>query len=173
MRERAQLLGGSSMRVWTTLVPRSRTAPQRRGVALERRSRPRPPSRRRPHARRPQALLSSDATIEIVGEASEGPAALEQVRSAAPAVVLMDVRMPHLDGISATRDMPASSPEVKVLILTTFEPDDYIFGTPASPRPRALDSHQRPTYHEAHGGSEPDSTRVRPTEARAVLATST
>jgi DNA-binding NarL/FixJ family response regulator len=50
------------------------------------------------------------------------------VRSAAPAVVLMDVRMPDLDGISATRELLASSPDVKVLILTTFEPDDQIFG---------------------------------------------
>ncbi len=75
-----------------------------------------------------KAVLSSDETIEVVGEASDGRAALEQVRSSAPAVVLMDVRMPDLDGISATREVLATSPEVKVLILTTFERDDYIFG---------------------------------------------
>jgi DNA-binding NarL/FixJ family response regulator len=75
-----------------------------------------------------KAVLSSDGTIEVVGEADDGRAALEQVRASAPAVVLMDVRMPDLDGISATREVLASSPEVKVLILTTFERDDYIFG---------------------------------------------
>ena len=45
-----------------------------------------------------------------------------------PDVALMDVRMPDLDGISATREVLAASPEVKVAILTTFEQDDYIFG---------------------------------------------
>ena len=75
-----------------------------------------------------KAVLSSDETIEVVGEASDGRAALEQVRSSAPAVVLMDVRMPDLDGISATREVLATSADVKVLILTTFERDDYIFG---------------------------------------------
>jgi len=75
-----------------------------------------------------KAVLSSDGTIEVVGEASDGRAALEQVRASAPAVVLMDVRMPDLDGIAATREVLAISPEVKVVIVTTFEQDEYIFG---------------------------------------------
>ena len=75
-----------------------------------------------------KAVLSSDDAIEVVGEASDGRAALEQVRALSPDVVLMDVRMPDLDGISATREVLESSPEVKVMILTTFEQDDYIFG---------------------------------------------
>jgi DNA-binding NarL/FixJ family response regulator len=75
-----------------------------------------------------KAVLSSDDSVRVVGEASDGRAALDQVRSLDPAVVLMDVRMPDLDGIAATREVLASSPEVKVLILTTFEQDDYIFG---------------------------------------------
>ena len=75
-----------------------------------------------------KAVLSSDDAIEVVGEASDGRAALEQVQALSPDVVLMDVRMPDLDGISATREVLASSPEVKVMILTTFEQDDYIFG---------------------------------------------
>ncbi len=75
-----------------------------------------------------KAVLSSDDAIEVVGEASDGRAALEQVPALSPDVVLMDVRMPDLDGISATREVLASSPEVKVMILTTFEQDDYIFG---------------------------------------------
>jgi DNA-binding NarL/FixJ family response regulator len=75
-----------------------------------------------------KAVLSSDEAIDVVGEASDGRAAVEQVRELEPAVVLMDVRMPDLDGISATREVLGSSPEVKVMILTTFEQDDYIFG---------------------------------------------
>jgi DNA-binding NarL/FixJ family response regulator len=75
-----------------------------------------------------KAVLSSDDAIDVVGEASDGRAAVEQVRELEPAVVLMDVRMPDLDGISATREVLETSPEVKVMILTTFEQDDYIFG---------------------------------------------
>jgi DNA-binding NarL/FixJ family response regulator len=75
-----------------------------------------------------RAVLSSDETIEVVGETGDGRAAVEAVRMHRPHVVLMDVRMPDLDGISATREVLAVSPDVKVAILTTFEQDDYIFG---------------------------------------------
>jgi DNA-binding NarL/FixJ family response regulator len=74
------------------------------------------------------AVLSSDKTVEVVGEASDGRRALEQVRALAPDVVLMDVRMPDLDGIAATREVVGAYPDAKVVILTTFEQDDYIFG---------------------------------------------
>jgi DNA-binding NarL/FixJ family response regulator len=75
-----------------------------------------------------KAVLSSDPRIEVVGEAANGRAALERVRAQRPELVLMDVRMPDLDGIGATREILAASPHVKVVILTTFEDDDYIFG---------------------------------------------
>ena len=75
-----------------------------------------------------RAVISSDESIEVVGEASNGRAAVASVRSRRPDVVLMDVRMPDLDGIAATREVLAVSPHVKVVILTTFEQDDYIFG---------------------------------------------
>jgi DNA-binding NarL/FixJ family response regulator len=75
-----------------------------------------------------RAVLSSDETIEVVGEATTGRHAIERVRALRPHVVLMDVRMPDLDGIAATREILATSPEIKVLILTTFEQGDYIFG---------------------------------------------
>ena len=75
-----------------------------------------------------RAVLSSDETIEVVGEATTGRHAIERVRALRPQVVLMDVRMPDLDGIAATREVLATSPEVKVVILTTFEQDDYVFG---------------------------------------------
>ena len=73
-------------------------------------------------------LLAGDPTIEIVGEAATGREAVERCRRLAPDVVLMDVRMPDLDGIAATRELASAAPSVRVLILTTFEQDDYIFG---------------------------------------------
>jgi DNA-binding NarL/FixJ family response regulator len=75
-----------------------------------------------------RGVLASDDAIELVGEASDGREAAYRVRLLKPDVVLMDVRMPDLDGISATRALTAGFPEVKVVILTTFEQDDYIFG---------------------------------------------
>jgi len=75
-----------------------------------------------------RTVLSSDQTIALAGEASSGRGAVSAVRAYGPDLVLMDVRMPDLDGIAATREVLAASPEVKVVILTTFEQDDYIFG---------------------------------------------
>jgi DNA-binding NarL/FixJ family response regulator len=75
-----------------------------------------------------RAVLSSDDTVEVVGEAGDGREAVARVEALRPDVVLMDVRMPGRDGISATREVIAAAPEARVLILTTFEQDDYIFG---------------------------------------------
>jgi DNA-binding NarL/FixJ family response regulator len=73
-------------------------------------------------------LLTADPDIDIVGQAATGRHAVERARRLAPDVVLMDVRMPDLDGIAATRELSRTAPGSKVLILTTFEQDDYIFG---------------------------------------------
>jgi DNA-binding NarL/FixJ family response regulator len=73
-------------------------------------------------------LLSNDPTIEIIGEASTGREAVERTRQLAPDVVLMDVRMPDLDGIAATRELSRANTSAKILILTIFEEDNYVFG---------------------------------------------
>jgi DNA-binding NarL/FixJ family response regulator len=75
-----------------------------------------------------RAILSSDDAIEVVGEAANGRAAVAAARARRPHLVLMDVRMPDLDGIAATRELLAAVPNARVVILTTFEQDDYIFG---------------------------------------------
>jgi DNA-binding NarL/FixJ family response regulator len=75
-----------------------------------------------------RAILSSDESIEVLDEAENGRQAVHRARHRSPDVVLMDVRMPELDGIAATTELLAVAPEVKVLILTTFETDEYILG---------------------------------------------
>jgi DNA-binding NarL/FixJ family response regulator len=63
-----------------------------------------------------------------VGQAATGREAVDRARRLAPEVVLMDVRMPDLDGIAATRELTRAASRARVLILTTFEQDDYVFG---------------------------------------------
>jgi DNA-binding NarL/FixJ family response regulator len=75
-----------------------------------------------------RAVLSSDERIEVTGEAENGRLAVQRARHLRPDVVLMDVRMPELDGIAATEELIAAAPEAQVVILTTFEEDEYIVG---------------------------------------------
>jgi DNA-binding NarL/FixJ family response regulator len=75
-----------------------------------------------------RAILSSDDSIEVVGEAENGRLAVQRARHHRPDVVLMDVRMPDLDGIAATAELLEATPTTKVIILTTFEIDEYILG---------------------------------------------
>jgi DNA-binding NarL/FixJ family response regulator len=75
-----------------------------------------------------RAVLSSDDEIDVVEEAENGRQAVRRAPRARPEVVLMDVRMPDLDGIAATSELLAAVPQAKVVILTTFEEDEYILG---------------------------------------------
>jgi NarL family two-component system response regulator LiaR len=73
------------------------------------------------------ALLSTEPDIEVVGEASDGAEALAQAEGLQPDVILMDLVMPNVDGIEATRQVTARQPGVRVLVLTSFVADDKVF----------------------------------------------
>jgi DNA-binding NarL/FixJ family response regulator len=72
-------------------------------------------------------LLADEQDIEVVAEAHNGLEAVEKAARFHPTVVLMDIRMPELDGLEATRRILAADPEARVLILTTFDLDEYVY----------------------------------------------
>ncbi|HWA65182.1 MAG TPA: response regulator transcription factor [Mycobacteriales bacterium] len=72
-------------------------------------------------------LLDAEPGLEVVGEASDGAEAVSAARQFAPDVVLMDIRMPRVDGIEATRRITSAGGRVSVLILTTYDLDEYVF----------------------------------------------
>ena len=73
-------------------------------------------------------FLQTQNDLEVVGEAADGREALTQAAELRPDVVLMDIRMPRMDGIEATSRLTASAPSPRVLVLTTYDLDEYVFG---------------------------------------------
>jgi DNA-binding NarL/FixJ family response regulator len=74
-----------------------------------------------------RTLLSVHSDFEVVGEAGNGEEALQLARSLLPSVVLMDLQMPVLDGVAATRRLKAEQPQCRVIVLTTFDDDEMVF----------------------------------------------
>ena len=74
-----------------------------------------------------RSLLDDEDDIAVVAEAADGAQALVEAARTLPDVVLMDIRMPEVDGIEATRRLLAERPEARVLVLTTFDLDEYVF----------------------------------------------
>lgn len=73
------------------------------------------------------AMLSKQPDIDVVGEAGNGREAIEKTRESRPDVVLMDLRMPEVDGVEAMRQISATNPETRFIVLTTYDNDEYIF----------------------------------------------
>lgn len=74
-----------------------------------------------------RTLLNLEDDLDVVGEAGNGVEAITAVEQLRPDVVLMDVRMPQLDGVAATKQITARFPDVAIIILTTFDDDEYVF----------------------------------------------
>ena len=72
------------------------------------------------------SLLQTQSDLEVVGEAENGKVAVEQSLTLKPDVVLMDIRMPVMDGVAAIEILKQQAPEIKILVLTTFDDDEYV-----------------------------------------------
>ena len=116
-----------------------------------------------------RALLEDEADIEVVGEAEDGAHAVALARQRRADLVLMDVRMPRMDGLEATRRLagPGVENPVDVLVLTTFDIDEYVFGALAAGASGFLLKDAEPdavfdairTVHRGHGLIAPEVTR--------------
>jgi DNA-binding NarL/FixJ family response regulator len=116
-------------------------------------------------------LLELEPDLEVVGAVGDGRAAIEVVERLRPDVVLMDVRMPEMDGVTATRELHRRFPDVGVIILTTFDDDEYIFeGLKAGARGYLLKDISSEEMAEAVRTVARGEALIQPSIARKVVA---
>jgi DNA-binding NarL/FixJ family response regulator len=118
-----------------------------------------------------QTLLEMEQDLEVVGVAGNGREAIEAVERARPDVVLMDVRMPEMDGVAATAVLTQRFPQIGVIILTTFDDDEYVFeGLKAGARGYLLKDVSSDELAEAVRAVAAGQALMQPSIARKVVA---
>ena len=115
-------------------------------------------------------ILETETEFELVGEASDGAEALKLCKKLKPDVVLMDLRMPNMDGLTAIEKLRAEQPEVAVVILTTFNEDELMFrGLQAGARGYLLKDTDRSTLFDTIRAAARDETLLKPEIMARVL----
>ena len=118
-----------------------------------------------------RTLLELEPDLEVVGESENGEAALGAYHQLSPDVVLMDIRMPVMDGVEATRRLRESDPTAKVIILTTFDDNEYVFeGLRAGALGYLLKDVSGPELAEAIRTVAAGGSMIEPSVARKVVA---
>lgn len=116
------------------------------------------------------AMLSRQPDIEVVGEAENGRECVEKTRKLRPDIVLMDLRMPEMDGVEAMRQIAATNPEVRFIVLTTYDNDEYIFkGIEAGARAYLLKDSPREELFKAIRAVHRGESLIQPAVAGKVL----
>ncbi len=115
-------------------------------------------------------ILNHQPDIEVVGQAADGVEAVEFARQLHPDVILMDIKMPRLNGIQATRQIVAALPRIQIIILTTYDTDDWVFdGIRAGAVGYLLKDTSGDNLAEAVRGAMRGESQMDPTVARKVL----
>ncbi len=115
-------------------------------------------------------ILNHQADIEVVGQAADGHEAVEMAKQLKPDVILMDIKMPRLNGIQATRQIVALLPKTQIIILTTYDTDDWVFdGIRAGAIGYLLKDASGDNLAEAVRGALRGESQIDPTVARKVL----